>query len=228
MIKKFAENIWIVEGHDIKFFGIPFEIRMTIIKLADGSLWLHSPVQPSDELFQAVGELGEVSHIIAPNKLHHLYVKPWAEKFTKAKLWAAPGLMERKLGINFDEKLDEHAPPEWTSDIDQIIFHGSKILAEAIFFHKNSRTLIVTDLIQNHSPEKNSWFWRQLKRLGGVLAPKGGVPIDLRLTILDRQAGAKSFEQILKWDFDRLIIAHGLCLSSQARPFVEKAFSWIR
>lgn len=226
MVEAFAENIWIADGQRIKMLGIPFDIRMTIIKLSDSKLWVHSPVQPSESLYREVMSLGEVSHIVAPNKLHHLYVKPWSERFLTAKVWAGPELAKRNLDIYFDEMLDDFSPPDWSDDIDQIIFKGSAFLPEAIFYHKQSKTLLLTDLIQNHDPSKNSWAWAKLKKLNGVLAPDGGVPIDLRLTFLDRKALRESLDKMLSWDFQNLIMAHGICIEKDARSFVHRALQW--
>ena len=51
VLKPVAENIWIVDGPEIRFryalLRIPFPTRMTVVRLPDGGLWLHSPT-PAD------------------------------------------------------------------------------------------------------------------------------------------------------------------------------------
>lgn len=44
--------------------------RMTVAKLSDGSLWVHSPVELDEPLREALGELGPVAHIVSPNYEH--------------------------------------------------------------------------------------------------------------------------------------------------------------
>jgi hypothetical protein len=43
-LRAWAENIYIVERPDVRDMGIMFATRITIVKLADGSLRLDSPV----------------------------------------------------------------------------------------------------------------------------------------------------------------------------------------
>ena len=38
----------------------------------------------------------------------------------------------------------------------------------------------------------------------------------------------ESLEKLLSWDFDKLIIAHGICIEKDAKPFVERAFRWLK
>ncbi|HEY1728322.1 MAG TPA: DUF4336 domain-containing protein [Candidatus Baltobacteraceae bacterium] len=97
----------------------------------------------------------------------------------------------------------------WAADIDQVLFRGNAFIQELEFFHTRSNTLIFADLIQNYRT------WR-------------GVPLDARLSFTRRDLARQSLSRILAWDFDKLIIAHGKCLDRDAKPFVERAFSWLR
>ncbi len=221
------ENIWCMDGDSVSMYTIPFQTRMTIIRQNDNNLWLHSPVAINESRINAIKELGAVSHIIAPNNLHHLFVNDWFEHFPDAKVWVAPDLPGKLPKLTFYGVLGETPETSWKDDIDQVYFQGSNILPEMIFFHRQSRTLIVTDFIQNHDPAKNNWFWKIVKRFNGVLAPHGGVPKDLRLTIRDRKLAIASFERILEWDFQRIIVSHGICINDNARAFFQKSFDWL-
>ena len=44
--------------------------RMAVLRLSDGSIWVHSPVSLDDELADALAGLGEVKHIVTPNFEH--------------------------------------------------------------------------------------------------------------------------------------------------------------
>ena len=46
-------------------FSLPFTTRMTVIRLPDGGLWLHSPTPLDDGLRAAIDALGPVAHIVA-------------------------------------------------------------------------------------------------------------------------------------------------------------------
>ncbi|MCG8335912.1 MAG: DUF4336 domain-containing protein [Proteobacteria bacterium] len=92
----FGKNIWTVEGGIVKMFTIPFETRMTIIKLSDDSLWVHSPITMNTGIRQKIDELGSIKNIVAPNRFHHLSLGEWSGTYPVANLWAAPGLEKKR------------------------------------------------------------------------------------------------------------------------------------
>ena len=99
-----------------------------------------------------------------------------------------------------------------------------------MFFHKSTKTLIVTDLIENFEPEKiASPIRRKFYRLARVTAPDGQTPIDYRMTFLGRQREAKvSFSRMSNWEPDKIILAHGLCFFKNGVDELRRAFRWIR
>lgn len=67
VLKPVAPDVWIVDGENIRFYGLPFSTRMTIVRLTNDDIWVHSPIADREELFNAVTALGPVRHLIAPN-----------------------------------------------------------------------------------------------------------------------------------------------------------------
>ena len=226
-LRQWHEQLWTLDGDRVRMLGIPFSTRMTIVRLDGGRTWLHSPVAPTPSRVAAVAELGDVAHIVAPNKFHHLYAGDWLAHFPAATLWGPPELPARRPDLAFQGVLRGNAPPAWSQEIDQVHFRGSKVLSEFVFLHRASKTIVVTDIIQNHDPEQESWFWRKVKSLNGILAPRGGVPKDWRVTVRDRDLARAARDRIAAWDYDRLILAHGVCVETGARTFVEQAFTWL-
>ena len=225
-ISELDDGLWIVDGSRVRMLGIPFPTRMTVVRLADGGLWLHSPVEADERLFVAIEALGPIRHLVAPNKFHHLFFQTWAERFPYATTWAGPQLRER-VDIRFDHDLGDSAEACWALDLDQLLFLGSSVLPEAVFFHRPSRSLIVTDIFQNHEPRADGLLWRTIKRLNGVSAPHGGVPKDWQRTVRDHDAARRARDRMLAWDFTRLIIAHGRCIERDAHAHVVRAFAWL-
>jgi hypothetical protein len=228
VLHQWADDIWLLDGDRVRMFGLPLGTRMVVVRLASGGLWLWSPVAPSEARFDAVAALGPVEHIVAPNKLHHLFIGPWRQRFPGAKCWAAPGLAPRRKDLAFDGELGDAPPLAWASDLDQLLFRGCFLLDEAFFLHRKSGTLIVVDFIQNHDPTEDGVFWRGVKRAIGVVAPDGGVPMEVRMTMTDRVAARACVKRLFAWEFDRLVIAHGICLERDARAHIESAFTWLR
>jgi hypothetical protein len=112
-------------------------------------------------------------------------------------------------------------------DLDQLIFRGNLFIEEVHFFHKCSRTVILGDFIPNHLPVKGRPLSNALFKLAGVAYPHGGVALDIRLSFTHRKPAKRSLEKLLSWDFDKLILAHGICIEQNAKPFVKQAFRWL-
>ncbi len=81
-LKQVADNIWIVDGPLITFKHMPFTTRMTVIRLADGNLFIHSPTPLTEKLKHSIDQLGPVTHIISPNRIHYWWVGEWGKTVT--------------------------------------------------------------------------------------------------------------------------------------------------
>ena len=62
-LKTIGPDIWIADGPHISFYGLPFPTRMTVVRLADGGLWIHSPIKPDDKLIAQINKIGPVRHL---------------------------------------------------------------------------------------------------------------------------------------------------------------------
>jgi hypothetical protein len=231
--KPVAPEVWIVDGPEIRFgpaaLGLPFPTRMTVVRLPGGALWLHSPVPPTARLLEALRGLGEVRFLIAPNTLHYWWAPDWAERFPEARLYGAPGLRRRArrpLPPLID--LGDLPPPAWADSLDQRLVRGG-VLTEAVFFHRPSRTLILTDLIENFEPSRVRMPWlRWLLRLGGAADPDGKPPIDMQLSFLARRPQLRRVvRQMIAWAPERILLAHGRWYDAHAVAELERAFRWV-
>ncbi len=165
--------------------------------------------------------------IVSPNKIHHIFLSEWQERWPDAKLYAPPGLAKRKPDVRFDAELGDDPDPAWADDIDQVIFHGSLAMEDAVFFHRESRTAIVCDLIQRH-PESAMTGWKgMLMRADGLVGRDGSTPREWRASFLRRGRARAAREKLLSWNPERLLIAHGECAQTGATEIIEKALSWI-
>jgi hypothetical protein len=91
MLKQLAADLF-VEERAQRFYGLEVGTRMTVVRLAGGDLWLHSPVSLDAELRSELDGLGRVRFAVAPNRVHHLYAGEVARLYPEARLWVAPGL----------------------------------------------------------------------------------------------------------------------------------------
>jgi hypothetical protein len=210
----------------LRFYGIEMGTRMTVCRLGDGTLWVHSPVSPDRVLLAALGVMdGRVEHVVAPNKLHHLHFAAFAERFPEALRYASPGLPARRPELRFDVVLGDEPRPGWAADLDQCALAGRFWLDEVVFHHRASGTLIVADLLEEGSGEW-PFLSRLAARLGGIYE-RHGPPRDMKWALRrDRPALRRAVERILSWDFDRLVLAHGRLVESGAKDLVARAYAF--
>ena len=105
-MEKLATDIWIFDGEAVTFFFLPFTTRMTVIKLANGDLWVHSPIHLSDALKSQIDQLGLVKYLIAPNHLHHLFLPQWIAAYPDAKTYGTSEVIKKRNDISFDASLN--------------------------------------------------------------------------------------------------------------------------
>ena len=233
VLKPVAENVWIVDGPEIRFnylgLKLPFPTRMTVIKLADGGLFVHSPTSLTDALAEQILEAGPVRFLIAPNTLHYWWIPDWKTRFPDAMVYAAPGLeSSAKRPLPIDQILGDVPPSGWAGIVDQAIVRGD-MLTEVVFFHRPSRTLVLTDLIENFEPRRvHSWLYRLMMRLFGAADPDGKAPFDMQLTFWrHRKAVRAAVERIIAWEPERILIAHGRWYESNGTAELRRAFRWV-
>lgn len=227
MLEAFGPSIYTADGPSVSFYGFPYPTRMGVVRLSDGGVWIWSPIALSDELVNSINEIGPVRHIVAPNKIHHLFLAEWVERWPAARLYAPPGLAKRRPDLNFDEELGDEPNPAWAADIDQVIFHGSFAMEEVAFFHRASRTAIICDLIQRH-PEEDMQGWKgMLMRLDSLVGKNGSTPREWRASFIRRSKARKAREKVLSWQPERLLIAHGECARTGATSVIDHALGWI-
>ena len=226
-LRQFGPEIWIADGPVAPFHGFPYPTRMAVIRLSDGSLFVWSPVALSHTLRVAIDALGTVQHLVSPNALHHLFLGEWKSAYPMARLCATPRLRRKRKDLSFDVELGDAPEPEWAANIDQVVMHGSFALTEVVFFHRDSHTVLIADLVQNFPRD---WFrgWRGvLARLGGIVAPNPGTPRDWRTSFLDRRAARLALAKILAWPIHRVLIAHGDLPTTDGAAFVRRALGWM-
>jgi hypothetical protein len=229
-LKAVARDVWIADGPIIDLYRMPFPTRMTVIRLASGDLWLHSPIAFSADLLTALQEIGQVRHLIAPNWLHYAFLQDWADALPAAETWVAPGVSaraaDRGVRLRADHLLTDDAPGVWADEIDQMIVPGSRLHREAVFFHRASLTLILTDLIENFEAARLPWHLRIVTRVAGNQHPDGSMPRDLRLTY-DKEALAGAVRRMIDWNPARIVVAHGRWYRGRAVEELRRAFRFL-
>ncbi|MBI0330039.1 DUF4336 domain-containing protein [Burkholderia plantarii] len=221
MLRPITTDIWHLQ-HPFVAGGLRVSSRMTVVRLRDASLWLHSPVPLSAEVVAQLRTLGEVRYIVAPSKAHHLFVADCLKHFPDAALFGAPGLAAKRPDLPNLRELTRSVEPAWAADFEQVFFDGIPIGNETVWFHKASSTLIVTDLCQCWQDDA-PFATRAFATLTGVRR-RLAVPRTIRLLVKDRQAAGASAARILALPFTRVVMAHDSIVEVDAHRAVEQAF----
>jgi uncharacterized protein DUF4336 len=225
-MKALTPELWVVET-PLRVFGLECGRRMTVVRLAGGGLWLHSPAPLTNELRASLDALGGPRFVVAASAIHgHRFMEQYRDAYPAVELFAAPGLDRRRKDLAFDALLGSNPDPRWTDDLDQAVFLGG-LITEVVFLHRDSRTLILGDLLQLIRPGPRMTLASRLAwRLEGVYKSLGS-PRSLRITTRNRLAARSSLARILEWDFDRIILGHGEMVETGGRAAFESAMSWV-
>lgn len=228
MLEEFGPEIWIASGPQVTAaLGFNYPTRMAVIRLAGGELFVWSPTALSNELKTEIASLGPVRHLVAPNSLHDLFIASWKQAYPEARLYAAPGLQERRRDLVFDAEIADDATLPWTSQIAHVVMAGNAITTEVVFFHAKSGTVLFTDLLQQFPPR---WFsgWRALiAKWDLMLALEPSVPRKFRLAFTDTNAARAAAERLLSWPAEKVLMAHGTLVLADGRAFLRRAFRWL-
>lgn len=221
-MRKLAPDLWVAE-RSLRFGGAEIGARMTVVRVSDRRLFVHSPIPLSGALLGQILDLGTVSWIIAPNRFHHLSVCEWRDEFPGAHVLLAPGLEKKRpdladaITLGADSRLSSEG-------IETEVVQGVPIANETVFFHRASATLIITDLAFNIGPEA-PWLTRVLFRLTGYYGRLGPTVFE-RLLVRDRAVFAQSLQRILSWPFERVIVAHGTVKELGGREELVASYAW--
>lgn len=232
-LKAVTDGVFLVDGPEIRmsYLGLklPFPTRMTILRLADGGLWVHSPTALAGPLRAAVDRLGPVRHLVAPNTLHYSWLADWHDAFPAAECWIPPGLASRvRENLPPATELGDAPPPAWADQIGQVLVPGG-LLTEVDFFHRASRTLILTDLIENFEPRRvRNPLLRWIMRWSGAADPDGKAPIDMQMSFRKyRPDVRRAVVHMIEWAPKRIIIAHGRWYDQNGTAELRRAFRWV-
>ena len=204
---------------DLRLVGANLGTRMNVVKTPDG-LCVHSPIKLTDEVRASLAAIGEVKYVIAPNVFHHIYVGAYLRDFPEAKFYTIPQLAKKRPDLSNPIMIRDGETYPWSQELDHFVFRGGKFFAEAVFFHRASRTLVLTDFAFNihDTGSRLANFMlkvtKSFKRFGQTGLEK--------LLIRDRKALRAAVDRIQQWDFDRISVTHGLQVESDGkRVFTE-------
>lgn len=213
------------------FPGVTLPLRSMLVVTGEQEEILISPVCTPEEALQ----VGAPLTLVSPSTFHHRHHRHAGhhrnfaaaiERYRPLAVWGPPGLAE---DLREFDALDLVGPVRvfgidawpYSDQLEFVVIEGGPQHDEVVFFHRASRTIYTADLCFNiHEP-------------AGLLAPlvfrwmgiygRFAIPKMWHRWVTDRAAFARSVDQILGWDFDRIVVAHGDVVDQGARALVETA-----
>ncbi|NEQ39368.1 MAG: DUF4336 domain-containing protein [Okeania sp. SIO3I5] len=149
-------------------FYVTVPIRMTVVRMLGGGLFVYAPIAPTRECVRLVNELvekyGEVRYIILPTISgleHKVYVGPFARKFPTAEVFVTPNQWSFPLNLplswlglprNRTYLLPANSgDAPFAAEFDYATLGpldiGFRPFAEVAFWHSPSQTLLAVDTV---------------------------------------------------------------------------------
>jgi hypothetical protein len=224
-MKSIASELWVVET-PLRFRGIEVGRRMTVVRLASGALWVHSPAPLRPELRWALAEVGDVRFVVPASSMHgHLFMEQYRDAYPGVELFSAPGLERKRKDLTFDGTLEDGPDPRWREVLDQVPVLGHRFVTEIVFLHRPTGTPIVGDLVFAIG-ESAPVAMRALARAARRYRRIRPTPM-FRFGVRDKAAARRSLDRILAWDFDRIVLGHGELVETGGRNALRSAYAWL-
>src|ERR1022692_1441440 len=221
----FADGVWLSTA-PVTFLGLRLTTTMVILRLADGTLLLYSPVPLTPERREAVESLGPVKHLYAPNLLHHLWIGEWATALPSARVHAPKGLEKKHRDLRVDRIHGRSPEPAFSAAVDEIPIEGFR-LCETVLLYRPARTLVVADLVHNVGRPTHRWTAAYARTMG--FYDRVALSRVLRWTAFnDRKAARRSIDGLLGHGFHPLGVSHGEPLGAGGQKAVATAYEWLR
>ena len=216
--RQIADDVLLL-SFPMRALGIDFKRNVTLLRLCDGRVVIHSTAPFGERDLAQIRSFGEPAWLVDATLLHDTFAKKGRAALISPS-YLAPSGFTRKTGISTEALFPP--PADWAGEIDVLRIEGIRTNEHALF-HRQSRTLVVADLFFSFPSKMRGWprfFVRHIMRLPRLF----GVSVFLRrLMIRDRQAFADSMNVLLAWNFDRLIVAHWEPIEKDAKRKVEQA-----
>ncbi len=219
-MEQIGENIWLLR-FPLSLLGTRIGRNVTVIRLTSGELVIHSTAPFAAADIEAIATIGRPAWLVDATLFH--------DTFAKAGRAAFPDLLYY-MPDGFPAVLDGRTrslgdpPAEWAGELEVLPLDGIPRVREHVFFHSSSRTLIVADLLFNIGTEATAWTRFFFRWLAGLKHGRGMSHM-FRMMIRDRAAFTASVRQMMQWDFERIVVAHGEIVKSNAKAVLREVLA---
>lgn len=200
-LEQLEPNLATLTG-DLKMPLTMLERRMTVVRLRDGRLVLHSPIAVDDATLDELSALGEPAFLVVPNGYHRLDAPAYRRRFPKLTVVAPSGARAK---VDEVVKVDTSAPDFGDDAVRFVEVPGTKGESALEVEHDGKISLILTDIVGNLPPSAGL-----LLRAMGFATREPRIPRAAAMTFVrDKEALAAQLDAWSDRPLTRLLMAHG-------------------
>lgn len=213
-----AEQVW--------FAGVRLRATMTVLRLADGGLWVHSANEPTPELCAELDRLGHVRWIVVPNRYHHLHASAMKARYRDAQVIGPRSAQSRNEALALDVASDDERLPALVPEVAPVALRGVPFLDETLFFHPATGSLIGADVMMRGCAADH-FTWRWASRLFGQFG-RYKAPPDVRKNTRGGPEVRQALDEIGKLPVKRILVAHSDPVEDEPLERLREAWSFVR
>lgn len=230
-----ADGVWSLTHH-FRNLGMPISTRMSVMRLADGSLLAHSSVPLTAAQRAQLDGFGPLRAIVAPNAVHHLFIGNVLAHYPDCAVYGPPSLRAKRPDLPTLQdwpvsdahaakpaKPLSHASAPWAPAVSLQPLAGIPRIDEAACFHHPSGTLFMADICQCWTGPLSAPVRLYLGLTGG--RDRLTVPRTIRLLAQDKAALKASAQAVLAWPIQRIVLLHNSVIEHDAQSALAEAFS---
>jgi hypothetical protein len=223
-LQELMPGVWSLSGT----MPLPLKRVMTIVRLPDGSLLLHSVIALDDAGMAALDALGKPSIMIVPHTGHRMDPPFYKARYPDLRV-VAPAAARAKVEkvIKCDGTCEETLPALGVRAHALNGFKDHELAYE--LDTPGGKILVMSDAVANDDPQAGLGGWVTSTFTGGLRGRRLGVPRIVRLLLLsDKKAARASLEALAAIpDIKLLTIAHGRALTEGCSDALKEAASML-
>jgi len=207
-----AEGVWSLE-FPLRFMGLNLGRRATLLAISEKRLVIHSTGPFTAGHRRRMEQLGRPEILLDATTMHDTFACKARAVFSDVAYFVPESFPVKARGPTARAFSDLESTT--AGEIQTVRLDGMRFFEEYACFHPVSRTLIVCDLLFNLDRARGYTRWAMRHLLGVKEWPAMDRPV--RMAVKDRDAFTASIKQILEWDFDRVIVAHGSVIEKNGK-----------
>lgn len=205
----------------LNLLGVQFGRRMVIIQGKNGNLMLQSPFIPEPDTMKQIFQLGNVTDIVVPTVFHDTFLDEVVKAYPDACYHVVQGA-EKHLPKHVAQRSTDSglAQTSWSDVLETFLIGGMPKVNESIFYHRPSKSLLVSDLFFNRNGLGGCWL-NVFSRLMGF-ADQPSPSRLFRAMISDSEAFSSSLQQVMTCDFDQILTSHFCIVEKGGKAILDR------